>query len=108
MAYLVEFPMASGGTVTVEMEEEQLGGFSLAAVQPGEIATTAASSFESAVDRVLPALQAISTRMKQLAPEELTISVGVKLTSEAGVIVAKAAGEANFTVTLKWRAAGDV
>ena len=102
MAYLVEFPMADGQSVIVEMDDEQAVGFTPAAVQPGEIAATAAASFESAVDRLLPAMQVISDRMRQLTPAELTVAVGVKLTAEAGVIIAKASGEANFTVTLKW------
>jgi NTP-dependent ternary system trypsin peptidase co-occuring protein len=103
MAYLVEFPVAGDKRVIVEMDDEQLAGFAPAAVSPDEIAVRATESFEVAVDRLLPAVQAIGNRMKQLAPEELTVALGVKLTAEAGVIVAKAAGEANFTVTLKWR-----
>jgi hypothetical protein len=104
MAYLVRFPIAGGESVIVEMDDDQLAGFAPAAVAPGEVAATATESFESAVDRLLPAVRAIGERMKQLAPEELTVALGVKLTAEAGVIVAKAAGEANFTVTLKWTA----
>jgi hypothetical protein len=103
MAYLVEFPLAGNERVIVEMDDEQLAGFAPAAVTPGEVAVKATESFEAALDRLLPAVQAISARMKQLAPEELTVALGVKLTAEAGVIVAKAAGEANFTVTFAWR-----
>ena len=103
MAYLTEFPMANGDTVVVEMDDDQLVGFVPAAVEPGTVAATATGSFESAVDRLMPAMRAISERMKQLAPQEVTIAVGIKLTAEAGVIVAKAAAEANFTVTLKWQ-----
>lgn len=102
MAYLVEFPLDDGGHVVVEMDDEQLAGFSPAAVSPGEVAVTAAASLEAAVDRLLPAVKAIGDRMKLLTPDELTVALGVKLTAEAGVVVAKAAGEANFTITLKW------
>jgi hypothetical protein len=103
MPYLVEFPLVNDGTIIVEMNQEQLGGFEPAAVRPGEIAATATASFETAVDSLLPAMQAISARMKRLSPDELTVAVGVKLTAEAGVVVAKAVGEANFTLTLKWK-----
>lgn len=102
MAYLVEFPVAGGEKVVVEMDDEQLGGFTPAAVSPGEVAVTAADSFESAIDRLLPAVRAVGDRMNELAPDEWTVALGVKLTAEAGVVIAKAAGEANFTVTLKW------
>jgi len=103
MGYLVAFPLEGGEQVIVEMDDEQLGGFVPAAVNPGEVVGTAAESLERAVDRLIPAVRAISDRVQALAPEEVTVALGVKLTAEAGVIVAKTAGEANFTVTLKWR-----
>lgn len=102
MAYLVEFPTARGETIVVEMDDDQLAGFAPAAVNPGEVALVATGSLEAAVDRLLPALRSIGERLRALTPDELTVALGVKLTAEAGVVVAKAAGEANFTVTLKW------
>jgi hypothetical protein len=104
MAYLVEFPVAEGETIVVEMDDDQLAGFAPAAVNPGEVALVAAGSLEAAIDRLLPALRSIGARLRTLTPDELTVELGVKLTAEAGVVVAKAAGEANFTVTLKWLA----
>jgi Trypsin-co-occurring domain 1 len=102
MAHLVEFPLEGGKSIVVELDDEQLGGFAPAAVKPGEVMARASESFESAIDRLAPALEAISSRMRRLAPDECSVAVGVKLTAESGVIIAKAAGEANFTVTLKW------
>jgi hypothetical protein len=106
MAYLVEFPIGEGDTITVEMDDDQLAGFTPASVQPGAIVATATDSFETAIDRLMPAMRAISDRLKRLAPDEITLAVGVKVTAAAGVIVAKASGEANFTVTLKWSGEG--
>jgi hypothetical protein len=101
MAYLVEFPVGDGGTVVIEVGDDQLAGFAPAAA-PGEIAARSKESFETAVDALLPAVRAIGERISRLGPEEVTVSMGVKITAEAGVIVAKTAGEANFTVTLRW------
>ena len=108
MSYLVEFPTgrADGGSVIVELGDEQLAGFSPAAVSPGEVAAKATASLEDALDRLIPTIQTIGDRVKSLAPDECSVALGVKLTAEAGVIVAKAAGEANFTITLKWVAGG--
>ena len=106
MSYLVEFPVAGNESVIVEMDDDQLAGFAPAAVSPGEVAARASESFEAAVDKLLPTVRAIGDRMRELAPDELTVALGVKLTAEAGVIVARAAGEANFTVTLCWRGGG--
>jgi hypothetical protein len=102
LSHLIEFPLEDGESVVVELEDDQLAGFAPAAVKPGEVAARATESFEAAIDKLAPALQAIGTRMRQLAPDECTVAVGVKLTAESGVIIAKASGEANFTVTLKW------
>ena len=88
------------------MNDDQLAGFTPVSVQPGAIVATAAESFETAIDRLIPAMRAISDRLRLLAPDETTLAVGVKVTAAAGVIVAKASGEANFTVTLKWSPGG--
>jgi hypothetical protein len=101
MAYLVEFPVGDGEAVVVEMDEEQIG-FVPAAVEPGKVAAKAAESFEAAIDKLLPALRTIEGRVRQLGPDEVSVAVGVKLSTEAGAIIAKATAEANFTVTLKW------
>lgn len=106
MPYLVEFPMEDGETVVVEMDDDQLAGVAPAAVSPGEVAARATQSFEKALDRLLPTIRAIGDRLREVAPDEFTVALGVKVTAEAGVIVSKASGEANFTVTLTWRRAG--
>ena len=35
-------------------------------------------------------------------PEEVTMTMGVKFSGEANVILSKIAGEANFELTIKW------
>jgi hypothetical protein len=103
MSYLVEFPTEQEGqTVIVELGDDQLAGFAPAAVSPGQVAARATASFEEALDRLLPTVKKIGDRMQALAPDECTVELGVKLTAEAGVIISKAAAEANFTLTLTW------
>ena len=104
MPHLIEFEMADGGTVVVEVDDDQLAGFAPAAA-PGEVAAKATESFEAALDRLLPPIKAIGERVRALSPDEVEVALGVKLTAEAGVIVAKAAAEANFTVKLHWKTA---
>jgi hypothetical protein len=109
LSYLVEFPTGRGDgeTVIVELGDEQLAGFSPAAVSPGEVAAQATASLQDALDHLMPTVQTIGDRLKRLSPDECSVALGVKLTAEAGVIVAKAAGEANFTITLKWVGGGE-
>jgi Trypsin-co-occurring domain 1 len=35
-------------------------------------------------------------------PDKLTVQMQVKVTAEAGVVVARSTAEANFTITLEW------
>jgi hypothetical protein len=98
---LIEFRLEGGGAVVVEMDEEQ-AGLVPAGRRPGEIAREAAQTFEEAIASIRPAAQVIAQELRSLKPDELGIEIGIKLTAEAGAIIAKAGGEANFKVTLKW------
>jgi hypothetical protein len=102
MAYLVQFPLADNQRIVVEMDDDQLAGMAPAAVSPGQVALKATESFEAAIDRLLPAVRAIADRVRQVTPDQASVELGVKVTAESGVIVAKAAGEANFKLTLTW------
>jgi Trypsin-co-occurring domain 1 len=59
------------------------------------------------VDAVQPAVEAardVLERIKTLQPDEVEVKFGIKVSGSAGWLVAKAAGEGNFEVTLVWRA----
>lgn len=106
MSYLVTFPVEGGGTLAVEVDEGVQAGV-VRASRPGEIVAEAQQTLESALDRVMPAAQAMIGRVRALSakPDEVQVAFGVKLSAEAGAILAKAGGEANLTVTLKWNSA---
>jgi hypothetical protein len=101
MAVLVDFRLRDGGSIVVEMEEERAGVVA-AGRRPGEVAKEAAQTFEDAVAQVRPAAEAVARELRKISPNELSIELGIKLTAEAGAIIAKAGGEANFKVTMKW------
>jgi hypothetical protein len=101
MSELVEFRIQGGAAVVVEMEEEQ-AGLVPAGRRAGEIAREAAQTFEEAIASILPAAEIVTRELRKLTPDELGVELGIKLTAEAGAVIAKAGGEANFKVTLKW------
>lgn len=76
--------------------------------RPGQSVGNAADTLRDAVDRVRPAVQDIvdSLRTMPRRPDRITLEFGVKLTAEAGAVVAKTAAEAHFTVGVEWDAAG--
>jgi hypothetical protein len=108
LSTLVEFPLQEGGTVLVEVaapapsldDREVTRGLGASAV-----ATRATETFEAAFDRVRPAAEAVVEGFRRLAssPDEIDVEFGIRLSAEAGAIVAQVAGEANFTVTLRWK-----
>ncbi len=107
MKRLVEFDVsdASIGSLIVEVDETapDYGGEDRAghAGQPQR----AQRSLDEALERVRPAATVLVEKLRSLAepPDEATIEFGIKLTGTAGAILASAALEANYHITLTWR-----
>lgn len=51
----------------------------------------------------IEAARALLDEVKQLSPDGVEVKFGIKVTGTANWIVAKAAGEASFEVTLAWK-----
>ena len=103
MKRLLEFPLDDGGSVTVEVDEPEAAFGMTRAARPGELAAKAGQTFESAIEKVKPAVKDIMTTLRDLnQPDEIEVEFGLKMTAEAGAIFAAAGMEANFKVTLKW------
>lgn len=104
MSEVVRFALSTGGFLLVEVDED-IGGVSRAArPRTPDMVTTATQTLREAFGQVRAAAEdAIGSFAEMLpAPHELSIEFGVRLSAEAGVVVAKAGGEANFTVRLSW------
>jgi hypothetical protein len=102
MSRLVEFPLESGETVVVEVEDGEVG---LQRAGRGEIAERASETFEGALEKIKPAAGVIIAKLRSLAdtPDEVNVEFGIKLSGKLGVaFVASADAEANYKVTLKW------
>lgn len=103
MKRLVEFPLQDGGSVLVEVEEsDEAEGGIVRVAREGEVTVKAPQTFETALDKMKPVTSAIVSKLRDLAPDRIQVEIGVKLSTEAGVVIASAATEANFRVTLTW------
>lgn len=62
-------------------------------------------SLASSFDRIMPALSGILMRLRNTthAPDEIDMSLGLKIGGETGLIFARGTSEATFTVNLRWR-----
>ncbi|MDQ2880231.1 MAG: hypothetical protein M3Y48_02965 [Actinomycetota bacterium] len=59
-------------------------------------------------DAVAPAVEgawAVLEKVKEAAPDEIVVKFGIKVSGTANWLVAKAATEGNFEITLTWKPA---
>jgi hypothetical protein len=92
---VVTYRVDDATTVNLEIEPED--GFQPAG--PGEIL----GQVKEAVTPAVEAAKAVLEKVKEARPDQVEVRFGVKASGEAKWLVAKAAGEANFEVTLTWR-----
>ncbi|WP_206440218.1 CU044_2847 family protein [Streptomyces scabichelini] len=78
--------------------------------RPGQVAAIAQESLQQSLDRIRPVAVAVWEKLRHLpeTPDRVSVEFGIKLSAEAGLIVARGATEANFVVSLEWsRSPGD-
>jgi hypothetical protein len=109
MKRLIEFPLEGGGSVWVEVEEPDPPGGVVRAANPREMMAKAGQTFEDALDKIKPAANVLIARLRGLSdpPDEMAVQFGLKLSAEAGAVVAATGAEANYTVTLTWKRGQD-
>lgn len=103
MKQWIEFPLEDGGSITVEVDVPERPGTVRAGVGE-EVTQRAQQTFENALEKVRPAAQAIIKKLRTLhdSPDEIEIEFGLKMNTEAGVVIA-AGIEANYKVTFTWK-----
>ncbi|HZR44467.1 MAG TPA: CU044_2847 family protein [Ktedonobacteraceae bacterium] len=102
MKHLVAFPLESGGSIVIEVDEPEVGGTVRAA--RGEKLDQAKETVEEALNKILPVTKNVVEKIRDVAhkPEEIEITFGVKLTTTAGAVIASASAEANFEIRMLW------
>jgi Trypsin-co-occurring domain 1 len=84
-------------STTVQFEIEPPPGFQPAG--PGEIV----GKVRETLDPAVKAAQVVLERVREACPDEVQVKFGIKATGTMNWLVAKAATEGNFEVTLTWR-----
>lgn len=95
MAVAVVSYALDNGTV-VRFEIEPSAGFRSAG--PDEIA----GRIREAVAPAVEGARAVLEKVREAAPDEIEVKFGIKVSGTANWLVAKAATEGNFEVTLTW------
>jgi hypothetical protein len=99
---LVEFKTDDGAVIVVEGIEDESGSRLVA--RGGDGAVQATRTFEGSLEGVRAAAESALRvfRDGSLRPDSVEIEFGVKLTAEAGALIAKSAAEGHLVVKLSW------
>ncbi|GAB2998035.1 hypothetical protein GCM10023080_075000 [Streptomyces pseudoechinosporeus] len=102
MEGLVEFRTNDGVVITVEGIEDASGHQMVSRRDDGTVQAT--RTFEGALDGVRAAAESALQvfRDGSLRPDSVEIEFGVKLTAEAGALIAKSGAEGHLLLRLSW------
>ncbi|WP_405552131.1 hypothetical protein OIE52_50250 [Streptomyces canus] len=104
MSELVTMTVADDGEGIIAFEVESgLGGTDLELAADNGAVARAQTSLRAALERVRPALSQVAETVRELKPDEMEISFGLKVGGETGVIIAKGTTEVNFAVRVLWK-----
>lgn len=105
MRELVQYTLDDGTPIVVEIDEPQAErGLARAAARDGVVAESG-KRFNEVTQIVRPAAEALISRVRDLAdaPDEVGVEFGLKLTFQAGAVIASSAAEGNFRIVLGWK-----
>ena len=100
MGEIVQFEAAEGVMVRVDVAEDTVGVQRVRRGEDGVI--LAGEGLEKALGSVRATIQSALTALGGLGFQELGLELGVRLSAEAGAVIAKTAAEGHLTVTAKW------
>ncbi|GAA2769261.1 CU044_2847 family protein [Streptomyces indiaensis] len=102
MPELLRVPLESGGSVLVEVDNGPQAVVRVA--RPGGVVAEATETLERGLESVREAAHAVLAKVADLPrqPNKITLQFGLKLSAEAGVFLAKTAGEGSLTLTMEW------
>jgi hypothetical protein len=107
VVHVVELPLGDGTVLLVEAvatDDQEPPGIDRVG-RARDVTHRAAETLQAALQNVRPALAAIVGQIRDIgdSPDTITVQFGITVSAQAGVVVAQAATEANFTITAEWR-----
>jgi hypothetical protein len=108
MSELVRFESDQGGEVLVEVAEPVDGPTGGRVTRGGgrsaAVISDAGESLEQVLGKLGPVIQGVVTKLRESAdwPEQVEVEFAVKISADSNVIIARAGGEANFRVLMRW------
>jgi hypothetical protein len=103
MAELVRFEVTSGHDVLVETDDVDEGLVPVARGHDGIV--EAGSAFSAHIGSIRDAVRDALKELREISPDEVTVSFGIKFTAEAGAVIAKTSLEGTLGVEMVWHRA---
>lgn len=103
---IAQFSLEDGTKFLVEVEEPEGAAVERVAINTGQMVLQARQSFEDAIEIVKPVASVLISKLKRgltTPANEVEVKFGLKMTAEAGAIIASVGGDVNFEITLKWK-----
>jgi hypothetical protein len=88
------------GTIIIEVDLPE-SGIERAGI--GDQIVKAKERFGDALEQIRPVAQKVYSKPGNLSADEIGVEFGIKLSAQAGTIIASADTEANFTMSLTWK-----
>jgi Trypsin-co-occurring domain 1 len=98
--------------IAVRLDDDTTALFEAADAEADEVVaagragtvTAARENLRTMFAQLRPVLDTVTDQLRELprGPDRYTVELGVTVTAESGLVVAKAAAEAHFTLTLEW------
>lgn len=106
MSPLVSFDSDDGHRVLVEVEDLSDGGRVMRGARAADAVVDAGTSLEHTLAGLGPTIDSLVTQVRSAAhlPDEIELELGVRLSADANLIIARSGGEANFRIAMKWTA----
>jgi hypothetical protein len=103
MAELARFTVREQGSVVFEVADNGDGIRQASLGRKGKVVDTQ-QAFESKLSDIRDAASAALSILKEdLHPDAVTLRFGIKMTVEAGAVIARTAVEGNMEVEMSWR-----
>jgi hypothetical protein len=104
MRHVIEFPLEGGQQTLVEIDVPEQDGIQRAS-RLGEIFAKSTKTFEATLESIIPAINAIVTKLGNniTSADQTEVEFGIKFGAQAEVFIASAEAEANITVKLTWK-----
>lgn len=106
MGRTVEFPLETGGTVLVQVDEAAPSGTVMRGMSVEDKLEQADRTFEAALQPIAAVAQSVLAKLSHLAtaPDEITVDFGIELTGHLGAVLASTDVGAQLHVSLVWKA----